>query len=497
MTTARRTTRRRLARAGAATLLAGAVVLTSGCGTRTPIAEIVAAEGRAPATTGVEGGVPTDPGAVAAPGAVDPGVPDPGATTDTGTAPGGTAPGAGTATTAPGAKPAAGAGAKPAAAAGGGATTQSQTCTKVLEPIRIGQVGGWTGIVGNILSPTRLAMQVWVKDINARGGIACHPVQLFQADDGSDPSRSSAAVQDLVQNKKVVALVGSQAPVSISGFAAKVNQLKIPAVGGDLINFEWNRTPYMFPQGGDLDGDVLGAIKVQADRGFKKVATIYCVEAKPCTDAVGVIDRGKDKIGIQEVYKTQVSITSTDYSAQCQAAKNAGADQLLLAIDASAISRLVRSCKALNYTPAISTSPIAVGGSVTSDKNVQELTLAVGSATAPWTEKSTPAQKRYHEAFARYAPGVTPDGASNVAWVSGELFAKALSNLGAEAAGPITSELVLKGLGTIKKDNLGGLTIPLTFKYGQDSAGPYPCWFPVLLTIKGWQAPQGNKATCL
>jgi branched-chain amino acid transport system substrate-binding protein len=300
-----------------------------------------------------------------------------------------------------------------------------------------------------------------------------------------------------VQNKKVVALVGNQAPVSISGFAAKVNQLKVPAVGGDLINYEWNRTPYMFPQGGDLDGDVLGAIKVQADRGFKKVATIYCVEAKPCTDAVDVINRGKDKIGISEVYKTQVSITSTDYSAQCQAAKNAGADQLLLAIDASAISRLIRSCKALNYTPAISTSPIAVGGSVTSDKNVQEATLAVGSATAPWTETSLPAQKRYHEAFARYAPGVAPDGASNVAWVSGELFAKAVTNLGAAANGPITTDLVLKGLGTIKKDTLGGLTIPLTFQPGQDGAGPYPCWFPVLLTTKGWQATQGNKATCL
>jgi branched-chain amino acid transport system substrate-binding protein len=485
------TPRRRLARGGAVVVLAA--VLAGGCGSRTPMAEIVAAEGSQPAAapatetgTGLGTTGALDPAAAPGAPAAAPagnGAAEPAAPTGpvASAAPGGTKPnGAGTKST-----------------GNTGAAAQPAACTKSLEPIRIGQVGGWTGIVGNILSPTRLAMQVWVKDVNARGGIACHPVQLFQADDGSDPSRSAAAVQDLVQNKKVVALVGNQAPVSISGFAAKVNQLKIPAVGGDLINYEWNRTPYMFPQGGDLDGDVLGAIKVQADRGFTKVATIYCVEAKPCTDAVDVINRGKDKIGITEVYKTQVSITSTDYSAQCQAAKNAGANQLLLAIDASAISRLVRSCKALNYSPAISTSPIAVGGSVTNDENVQDVTLAVGSATAPWTETSTPAQKRYHEAFARYAPGVAPDGASNVAWVSGELLAKAIANLGAEANAPITTELVLKGLGSIKNDNLGGLTIPLTFKPGQDGAGAYPCWFPVLLTTKGWQAPQGNKPTCL
>ena len=483
---------RRITRAGAAAVLVGAVVLTSGCGSRTPLAEIVAAEGNAPTATVETPTGPAGSGAVAAPGAVETGAIAPATTATGSSAPTGT-----TATAAPGAaKPVAGQANKPAA--GTPATAQQPAaCTKALEPIRIGQIGGWTGIVGNILSPSRLAMQVWVKDVNARGGVACHPLQLFQVDDGSDPSRSAAAVQDLMQNKKVVAIVGSQVPVSISGFAAKVNELKIPAVGGDLINHEWFRTPYMFPQGGDLDGDVLGAIKVQADRGFTKVGTIYCVEAKPCTDAVDVINRGKDKIGITEVYKAQVSITSTDYSAQCQAAKNAGAQQLLLAIDASAISRLIRSCKALNYVPAISTSPIAVGSSVTSDKNVQEATLAVGSATAPWTETSLPAQKRYHEAYARYAPGVGVDGATNVSWVSGELFAKALGNLGQAAAGPVTSELVLKGLGTIKKDNLGGLTIPLTFKPGQSGAGPYPCWFPVLLTTKGWQASQGNKPTCL
>jgi branched-chain amino acid transport system substrate-binding protein len=472
-------------------VLIATVVLTSGCGSRTPRAEIVAAEGAVQPAAADASTIPSDPGAAALPAAPTAGAPAAAAPAAV------TVPGDTTATTAPGATtPKTTQSGKPA----GGTTVTAQapaTCTKQLDPIRIGQIGGWTGIVGNILSPSRLAMQVWVKDINARGGIACHPVQLFQADDGSDPSRSAAAVQDLAQNKKVVAIVGSQVPVSISGFAAKVNELKIPAVGGDLINYEWNRTPYMFPQGGDLDGDVLGAIKVQADRGFTKVATIYCVEAKPCTDAVDVINRGKDKIGITEVYKTQVSITSTDYSAQCQAAKNAGAQQLLLAIDASAISRLIRSCKALGYTPAISTSPIAVGSSVTSDQNVQQATLSVGSATAPWTETGLPAQQRYHDAFARYASGIQVDGATNIPWVSGELLAKAISNLGAEATGPITTDLVLKGLGTIKKDNLGGLTIPLTFKPGQANAGPYPCWFPVLLTTKGWQATQGNKATCL
>jgi branched-chain amino acid transport system substrate-binding protein len=115
---------------------------------------------------------------------------------------------------------------------------------------------------------------------------------------------------------------------------------------------------------------------------------------------------------------------------------------------------------------------------------------------APWTETVTPAQQRYHQVFERLAPGVALNGSTTVGWVSAELLAKAITNLGAEAAGDITVATVLKGLGTIRKDTLGGLTLPLTFKAGQAETGAMTCAFGVLLTDQGWTAPQGNKPRC-
>jgi hypothetical protein len=135
-------------------------------------------------------------------------------------------------------------------------------------------------------------------------------------------------------------------------------------------------------------------------------------------------------------------------------------------------------------------------GNILMPSRLATLSLAVGSSVAPWTEAVTDAQKRYHQAFATYGSGAVVNGASNVSWVSGELLARAIANLGAVAAQPITKELVLRGLGTIKKETLGGLTLPLSFTPNQKAAGPIPCFFPVLLTEQGWRAPQGNTYTC-
>jgi hypothetical protein len=156
----------------------------------------------------------------------------------------------------------------------------------------------------------------------------------------------------------------------------------------------------------------------------------------------------------------------------------------------------MRSCRAINYNPGLGGAQIAVAPSLTSDENIRRATFAIGSAVAPWTETVTPAQQRYHAAFDTYAPGTPLNGSTSVGWVSGELFAAAIAGLGPAAAQDITTALVLQGLGTIHRNNLGGLTVPLTFHFGQSGAGPITCAFGVLLTEQGWVAPRGNKYRC-
>jgi branched-chain amino acid transport system substrate-binding protein len=375
----------------------------------------------------------------------------------------------------------------------------AKACTRAGSPIVIGQVGGFSGIVSNVLLPARVGMQVWVSDINARGGIACHPLKLYQQDDGSDSSRSAAAVRDLVENKKVVALVGSSVPISIVGYRSASEQLKIPTVGGDSLNFDWSQSPVLFPQGATFSATIIGAVKQLADQGKTKAGVIYCVEARNCQDANKVMADGGDKVaGVNIVYRSQISIAQTGFGGQCQAAKDAGAQQVLLAMDGSAISRVMKSCAQIDYYPAIATSPIAIGSSVTQDPNVRRAGVSLAHTAFPWTQADNPAEQRYQQAMARYAPGVPSDGATSASWVSGEMLRTALENLGEAGLGDVTTDLVDRGLGTLKGTTLDGLTAPLTFSAGQGHAPENNCYFPVLLTQdKGFVAPAGSRPTCL
>ena len=513
-----------------------ATLVTAGCGSRVERAAILAAEGHsaaAPAADGAFGGAfsPTDAASDAAAGdgtaaaaggtaevagsAVGSAGAAPGAGAATsrnpaagqGTAAAGssgkgassapTSPGAAGARTGGGNTPATAGGSTAAAAAPG--TPAAKGCTKAGSPILIGQVGGFSGIVSNVLLPARTGMQVWVQDINARGGIACHPVKLFQVDDGSDSSRSAAAVRDLVENKKVAALVGSSVPISIVGYRSASEQLKIPSVGGDSLNFDWSQSPVLFPQGATFAATIIGAVKQLADQGKTKAGIIYCVEARNCQDANKVMVDGGDKVaGVNVVYRSQISIAQTGFGGQCQAAKDAGAQQVLLAMDGSAISRVMKSCSQIGYFPAIATSPIAIGSSVTQDPNVRKAGVSLAHTAFPWTQADNPAQQRYQQAMARYAPGVASDGATSASWVSGEMFRASLESLGDAGVGDITTELVYRGLANLKGTTLDGLTGPLTFTAGQPKAPENNCYFPVLLTEdKGFVAPNGSRPTCL
>ena len=480
-------------------VLAGTMAV-SACGSRQSIDAIAAANGPGGATVqtvdaGFGAAAPDTAGlGVAAPAAGSTAT-VPGPAPATGAATAGTANAASTTGAATATKP----GAKPGAAApatAAGEAPKAAGCTQALSPITIGQVGGFTGIVSNTLAGSKIGLPVWVAAMNARGGIACHPIRLVQADDASDPSKSNAAVRDLVQNKGAVALVGSSVPISIKGFRAAVEALKVPAVGGDSLNFDWNQSPYLFPQGTTFGATIIGAVKQNVAAGKKRIGLVYCVEANNCTDAYQVLKQGgAAKAGAEVVYEAQMSITGTDFSAQCRSAQTAGADQLLLAMDGSAIQRFMRSCAALNYFPAVATSAIATGSVVSNDANARKATVSVAHIVFPWMRADNAAQQAYASAMKLYAPDAESDGATSQAWVAGEMLRVVVESLGAKASQPITTALILEGLGNLKKETFGGLTAPVTFSPGQKNAPENNCYYPVLLDAKGWTSPN-SRAIC-
>ena len=493
------------------------VIPLSGCGTRMSEAKIDAADGSAvqaaavrDATTTVAdtgtGAAPAATGAtVAAPAAVPAaatgaapavGAVNAATTTKSSTATGSAA----TTGTAPAAAVAKASSAKSGVATGSGATVPTgpnAPCLKVLDPVVIGQTAPSSGIIGASTFNMRAGLALWDQAVNAAGGIQCHPVQLYQMDDAADPARVTSNLNELVNNKHAIAIVGAGVPTTFAAAKRFAEQNKVPFIGGDMIETPWFASPWFFPQGGGPLAAYAGATKEAAEKaGTKKVGLIYCVEAAICGTINENFEAMAKASGLEVVLRKVSSITSPDYTAECQALKEAGAQAVFVALEGSGDARFARSCLSLGYAPPVATSALSVSAEAALDPNFRKLGVFLGTGNAPYQADDTLGGRLFTAAYDKFAPGSSLDQNTISQWTSGKLFEKAVANVYQQArSGPITREMVLEGLWMMKNEKLDGLSPGVTFnKNAPPDANN--CYALLNLTTSGYTAPKGSKFYC-
>ncbi|MGQ0626054.1 MAG: ABC transporter substrate-binding protein [Sporichthyaceae bacterium] len=494
--------------------IAVAVVATlalAGCGTRQSDEAIELADGSSrviasgesgggPSTVGADGAAAAVPGSVPAPAGVgvEAGVPGadpgaaPGASTSTGKGEGGK--GSDSATT-PG-QPAGGRPAPGKPATTTVATGAKAPCTAVGAPVIIGQTSPSSGIIGASTFNMRAGLALWAKAVNAAGGVQCHPVNLLQMDDGADPARVTSNLSAM-KAKGAVAIVGAGVPTTFPAARQFAEKNKIPFVGGDLIEAPWFASEFMFPQGGSPLAAYAGATKEAAKKAATtKVGLIYCVEAAICGTINENFQAMSAASGLAVVLRKVSSITSPDYTAECQALKAAGAEAVFVALEGSGDARFSRSCLSLDYAPPAATSALSVSAEAALDPNFRKLGVFLGTGTAPYQATDTAGGREFRAAYDRFTPGGSIDQNTISQWASGKLFEKALEKVFTKArSGPITTEMILEGLWQIKNEKLDGLAPGVTFNKGAPPT-QNDCYALLNLTTSGYTAPKGSKFEC-
>jgi branched-chain amino acid transport system substrate-binding protein len=472
---------------------AGAVcmILVAGCGTRVNRAQILRAEA---------GGTATAPGLAAGSGGSALGVANTGAASSSGPQAPGSASGLA-------ASSGTGTGHGATASGGGGSSGTGATsagtgpnCAQAGPPVVIGQVGSFSGLVGANFGGAIQTPYVWVKYMNAHGGLGCHPIQFIQIDDGSDPAKSEAAVEDLVANRHAVAILGAFVPLDMSGFRTGAEKEHVAVIGGDQAGPEWIQSPVLFPVGGTSRPAIAGSVKQASQIGKKKIAVLSCVEASPCgsnfTDTI-VRDGFAQKFGMQVVYTGSVSITQPDFTAQCQSAKNAGADTIAWGLDKAGLQRAARSCASISYFPTLPL--ISLQGTFDrTDPNIRTSGAFLSSPTFPYMQNDNAAEQAFHAAMQQYAPSAPLDSAASQVWSEGQMLETVVNKLGPTAqTRPLTKDDFFQGAALIKGETLGGLIPPTTW----NATGPQPenpCYFGEQFTNQGALiAPHKSSYDCI
>lgn len=96
--------------------------------------------------------------------------------------------------------------------------------------IRIGAVGPLTGDSSNGGTDELEGKQLAVEDFNAAGGIDGKKVELFSEDDASSASQSASAVTKLINQDKVVAIIGAHNSACTLADLEVINKYEIPMI---------------------------------------------------------------------------------------------------------------------------------------------------------------------------------------------------------------------------------------------------------------------------
>ncbi|MFO1414068.1 MAG: ABC transporter substrate-binding protein [Burkholderiales bacterium] len=198
----------------------------------------------------------------------------------------------------------------------GAALAFAALAAQAADPIKIGSVLSVTGPAAFLGDPELKTLQLYVDDINKKGGVLGRPLQLVHYDDGSDANKANGFGKRLIEDDKVDILIGGTttgSTMSIVPLAEKAGVPFISLAGAVVIVEPVKKWVFKTPH-----TDRMAAEKVFEDmkkRGITKVALLsetsgFGQSGKKETEAVAA------KYGITLVANETYGPKDTDVSPQ-------------------------------------------------------------------------------------------------------------------------------------------------------------------------------------
>jgi branched-chain amino acid transport system substrate-binding protein len=346
------------------------------------------------------------------------------------------------------------------------------------DPITFCSFGNASGVLGAVSGPAPVANAAWASWINAKGGLAGHPVKMIIADDGGAAANAQSIAQKCVEQEHAVAIFNEYTFGELDGALPYLKSKGVPVIGsiGAAISSDHNSMVYNPLNGADV-GQAWGFIDtILAQTDHRKAAILYCQEAATCAQQMSSFSKLLPYQGLQMVYKAQVSLVAPDYTAQLLQARNAGADVVVLLLDSASVGRVARNAAQQNYHPVLA-GTYNLGIQATLDQGPILNGLILASRTPAYS--TSPLLADYREAMAKFQPGKVMGDVGAGAFVFGKLLEKyAPTTLNKQT---VTAADMIALLRSVHGEKLGGLLPGVTFPLGEDRTMTNRCISPIRL----------------
>jgi ABC-type branched-subunit amino acid transport system substrate-binding protein len=183
-------------------------------------------------------------------------------------------------------------------------------------PITIHHIGPFTGVLAASNKESVDGAQIFFEGLNARGGVQGHPLRLETQDDAQDPKRTVALFEQLVADKKLLALLLPRSTPSMEALLPGVAQHGVPVIGpqtgGSFVNQPPRRE--VFTLRASYQKEAESAIRLQHTIGVRSFGLLLADDAFG-RDTLINIDKVFKELKIEPVATAKVDNRKPDVTA--------------------------------------------------------------------------------------------------------------------------------------------------------------------------------------
>lgn len=324
------------------------------------------------------------------------------------------------------------------------------------DKVLIGSSLSLTGQAAFGSQEVKKGIELYLKKINAAGGIHGRKIELVVKDDGYDPKRAVENVQALVEKDGVFAMVGNWGSALVKASLPSIEKYGIPLVS-PTTSAEELRTPVnanIFNVRVSSKIEIKSVIEHAIQKlGAKTFALVY--QSDPVGTSVRLAATSTlHPLGFKLAYEGQVARTGTDVQSVLEPLMKAKPDAVIIGTQVPQAVELIKALKAKSFEPKFIAFTTLMTNILVKNLDGYEPKIYFGTSIPLITKDSKLKVVKQFLEDAK-APPETLDPLELEGYLAGMVFCEALKKAGADP----TRESLRKALETFDRFDLGGFEV--------------------------------------
>lgn len=332
------------------------------------------------------------------------------------------------------------------------------------QPLLIGQSGGFTGGQAEYARDVRTGIEAAFSAANAAGGVGGRPLKLLTADDAGKREQVVANTRKLVEEDKVLALIGYTSGAGTEASLPFIGQTRVPliapATGNMGIRAQHN--PYLFHTRAGYDDEMNKIVGHVASLGYTRIALAYLADVGPANLKAMQAALAANKLQASAV--VGLDRNAEDFSAPIDQLMAANPQLVVFISNAKPIARIVKGMREKGYGGQFASSSFA-GSRVIADLD-KHATGLIMIQVLPQPHRS---HLRFHQQFHADLKAVAADAKPNYTMLEGYIAARVLVEGIRRAGGNVSRASLTEALNNLPEQDFGGYRVRFTADSHQGS----------------------------